>query len=89
MRASNRRDTLSILADLLENMKEPKRITHLLYTSNLSYSQLRKYLKMITEMGLSEEQKIPYHSFKITQEGTYFINMVRKRQLLIVPVILD
>jgi len=89
MRASNRRDTLSILADLLENMKEPKRITHLLYTSNLSYSQLTKYLKMITQMGLSEEHKIPFHSFKITQEGTYFVNIVRKRQLLIKPIVLD
>ena len=89
MRASNRRDTLSILADLLENMKEPKRITHLLYTSNLSYSQLTKYLKMITQMGLSEEHKVPFHSFKITQEGIYFINMVRKRQLLIKPIVLD
>ena len=79
MRAS-RRDTLKILSDLLENMQEPKRITHLLYASNLSYSQLAKYLKIITEMGLAIEQKKPFHSYIVTDDGKFFIQMVSKRQ---------
>ena len=79
MRAS-RRDTLKILSDLLENMQEPKRITHLLYASNLSYSQLAKYLKIITEMGLAIEQKKPFHSYIVTEDGKFFIQMVSKRQ---------
>ncbi len=74
-----RRDTLTILSDMLENMKEPMRVTHLLYSSNLSYNQLSKYLKMIIEMGLAYEEKKPFHSFKITNDGKFFIEMVSKR----------
>lgn len=80
MRDTSRRDTLTILSDLLGNMKEPKRLTHLLYASNLSYSQLTKYLKMITEMGLAEEQKKPFHSYIITDDGKFFIEMANKRK---------
>lgn len=76
---SPRRDTLDILSELLENMTEPRRITHLLYSSNLSYSQLRKYLKMVTEMGLVLEQKKSFTSFVATNEGKLFIEMVKKR----------
>ena len=80
MRNVKRRDTLAILSNLLENMKEPRRLTHLLYASNLSYSQLSKYLKMVTEMGLAQEQKKPFHSYFITNEGKFFVEMVNKRQ---------
>ena len=80
MRNVKRRDTLTILSNLLENMHEPRRLTHLLYASNLSYSQLSKYLKMVTEMGLAQEQKKPFHSYFITNEGKFFVEMVNKRQ---------
>ena len=79
MRDQSRRDTLTILSNLLENMKEPKRLTHLLYSSNLSYNQLSKYLKMVKEMGLANEEKKPFRSFRITNDGKFFIEMVSKR----------
>ena len=74
-----RRDTLTILSDLLHNMQEPRRLTHLLYSSNLSYSQLVKYLKIVKEMGLIEEQTKPFHTFKITDDGKFFMEMMKKR----------
>jgi len=82
---STRRDTLKILSDLLENMQEPKRVTHLLYASNLSYSQLSKYLKIITEMGLARETKKPFHSYILTEDGKFFIEMVNRRHTVQVP----
>ena len=75
-----RRDTLTILSELLGHMKEPRRITHLLYSSNLSYSQLVKYLKVVQEMGLAQKQAKPFDSFIITSDGEYFVDMVSKRQ---------
>jgi len=81
-----RRDTLKIISDLLENMKEPRRVTHLLYASNLSYSQLSKYLKIVQEMGLAIEQKKPFHSYTVTQDGDFFIQMVGKREELKITV---
>ena len=80
-----RRDTLKIISDLLENMKEPKRVTHLLYASNLSYSQLVKYLKILKEMGLAIEQKTPFPSYIVTQDGEFFVQMVSKRELIKIP----
>lgn len=77
-----RRDTLKIISDLLENMREPRRLTHLLYASNLSYSQLVKYLKIVKEMGLITEQKNPFPSFMVTQDGEFFMNMVSKRAVI-------
>jgi len=69
-----------IMSDLLQGMKEPRRLTHLLYASNLSYSQLVKYLKIVKEMGLAQEQKKPFRSFMITTDGKFFMDMVNKRQ---------
>ena len=74
----NRRDSLSVLADLLDDMEEPRRITHLLYASNLNYGQLTKYLKMLIMMGLAHEQMNP-HLFKITSEGIFFMNIINRR----------
>ncbi len=79
MRDGNRRDTLSVISDLLENMKEPRRLTRLLYASNLSYSQFRKYLTMIKEMGLAQEQQEPFHSYTVTHDGKFFMHLVSKR----------
>ena len=76
-----RRDTLTILSELLQHMKEPRRITHLLYSSNLSYSQLTKYLNIVQEMGLAQKQTNPFDCFIITSDGEYFVEMIRKRQV--------
>ena len=78
-----RRDTLAILSDLLENMHEPKRLTHLLYASNLSYSQLCKYLKMLVEMGLAQKQIKPFNSFQVTPDGKYFVSLISRRTKVI------
>jgi len=80
MKNSERRDTLTIMSDLLQSMKEPRRLTHLLYATNLSYSQLVKYIKIVREMGLAQEQKKPYTSFIITSDGKLFMDMVKKRE---------
>ena len=82
MMKTGRRDTLKIISDLLENMREPRRLTHLLYASNLSYTQLIKYIKIVKEMGLVTEQKKPFTSFIVTPDGEFFMQMVRKRQIV-------
>ena len=76
----NRRDTLTVLSDLLENMEEPQRLTHLLHASNLSYSQFSKYLKMVQKMGLAQELKEPFRFYRITHDGKFFMQMVKRRQ---------
>lgn len=79
---ATRRDTLKIISDLLENMREPRKLTHLLYASNLSYTQLIKYIKIVKEMGLVIAQEKPFASFSVTPDGDFFIQMVSKRQVI-------
>ena len=82
----SRRDTLDILSDLLENIHEPKRLTHILYASNLSYTQLCKYLKTLVEMGLAQKNSKPFHSFQITVDGKYFMNLINRRSKVMNPI---
>ena len=79
---STRRDTLKIISDLLENMREPRKLTHLLYASNLSYTQLIKYIKIVKEMGLVTAQEKPFASYAVTPDGDFFIQMVSKREVI-------
>jgi len=79
---TTRRDTLKIISDILENMREPRKLTHLLYASNLSYTQLIKYIKIVKDMGLVIEQQKPFVSYAVTSDGEFFIQMVNKRQAI-------
>ena len=73
---SGRRDELRIMTDLMGNMHQPMRSTHLLYRTNLSYSQLKKYLSSLLNMGLIEEITKPHRAFGITEKGRTFLDLV-------------
>ena len=75
--SSGRRDELTIMTDLIVNMTQPMRSTHLLYKTNLSYSQLKKYLSSLLTMGLIEEMTEPYRTFGVTEKGRTFMSIVR------------
>ena len=77
---STRRDKLAIMTDLLENMAEPRRLTHILYASNMSYSQLMKYLTSMKQMGLAEEQHEPFRSYRTTPEGKTFVGLIKRSE---------
>ncbi len=75
---NGRRDKITIMADLLNIMQEPRRLTHILYKSNMSYVQLVKYLNDLMDMGLAEKRKMPFRSFTITSNGKLFMDLVRR-----------
>lgn len=74
---NGRRDKITIMADLLDVMQEPRRLTHILYKSNMSYVQLVKYLDNLIEMGLAEKKKEPFRSYTITDNGKLFRSLVK------------
>ena len=80
IRASSRRDQLTIMADLLEIIQQPQRLTHILYKSNMSYGQLSKYLSEMQEMGLLETRMSPYRCFIITPKGIQFSEMLETKK---------
>ncbi|MBM2819664.1 MAG: 45 protein [Nitrosarchaeum sp.] len=77
-----RRDQITIMGDLLVNTLEPKRLTHLLYGSNMSYSQLVKYLNTLIDLGLVFEEKKPFRTFMITEKGKSFMSIIKKIKLI-------
>ena len=78
LRVNGRRDKITIIADLLYIMQEPRRVTHILYKSNMSYVQLLKYLDNLKSMGLAEEHSHPYRSYKITDDGKLFMKLIKR-----------
>jgi len=64
------------MTDMLGIIQSPQRLTHILYRSNMSYGQLIKYLQEMKEMGMIEERKTPFRSFKITSKGKLFREML-------------
>jgi len=67
-----RRNQVTIMTDMLGIIESPQRLTHILYRSNMSYGQLIKYLQEMKEMGMIEENNKPFRSFKITNKGKLF-----------------
>ena len=78
LRVSGRRDKITIMGDLLEIIQEPRRVTHILYKSNMSYVQLLKYLENLKQLGLAEERARPFRSFMITENGKTFKNLISR-----------
>ncbi len=82
---SGRRNQLEIMSDLLMIINEPQRLTHILYKSNMSYAQLVRYLDDLLEMELAQEQIQPFRSFIITSRGQKFLEMVKKKNRILIP----
>ena len=81
IRTAVRRDQMTIMSDLLSNIGEPRRVTHLLYKSNMSYTQLVKYLNILVELGLAHEDKKPFHAYTITQNGKTFYKLIKNGKI--------
>ncbi len=80
IRITSRRDQLTIMSDLLEIVKQPQRLTHILYKSNMSYGQLSKYLHELTELGFLETKTKPFRAFVITPKGKQFSEMLSTKK---------
>lgn len=79
-----RRDRLGILAEILEVAKNKEGKTRIMYSVNLSFSQINEYLKFLTEMGFIEIRCINgKKSYQTTSKGyDYIDNYVEMSQLL-------
>ena len=76
LRVSGRRDKITIMEDLLHIMQEPRRLTHILYKSNMSYVQLVKYLDDLIGRDLIVKRLEPFKCYTITENGKLFMKLV-------------
>jgi len=79
-----RRDRLGILAEILDVAKDKQGKTRIMYSVNLSFSQVNEYLKFLIEMGFIKVQKLNgKKSYETTSKGyDYIDNYVEMSQLL-------
>ncbi|OGO40494.1 MAG: hypothetical protein A2147_04065 [Chloroflexi bacterium RBG_16_57_8] len=64
-----RRSSIEVIADMLRLGEAGK--TEIMYSANMSYFQLKKYLKFLVERGLVNEVHMgnPSITYRITPEG--------------------
>ena len=69
MKISNRRSNIQIIADMLRLGEAGK--TEIMYSANMSYFQLQKYLKFLLEMKLIDKVYLgnPIVSYRVTEKG--------------------
>ena len=69
MKISNRRSNIQIIADMLRLGEAGK--TEIMYSANMSYFQLQKYLKFLLELKLIDKVALgnPSVSYRVTEKG--------------------
>ena len=66
---SNRRSSIEVIADMLRLGEAGK--TEIMYSANMSYKQLQKYLKFLLELDLIDKVTVgnPVITYRITEKG--------------------
>lgn len=69
MKINNRRSNIEIIADMLRLGEAGK--TEIMYSANMSYFQLQKYLKFLMELKLIDKVTVgnPAVTYRVTRKG--------------------
>ena len=73
-----RRSSIEVIADMLRLGEAGK--TEIMYSANMSYFQLKKYLKFLLDRGLISEVTLgnPSVSYRVTSEGLKLLRDIDK-----------
>ena len=65
----NRRSNIEVMADILRLGEAGK--TEIMYSANMSYRQLQRYLRFLTDRGFIEITKVgnPVTTYKVNEKG--------------------
>ena len=74
-----RRDKYKIIFAILKICKKPTSKTQIMYRANLSFDQLKRYLKFLKEKELIVEES----QWKTTEKGLKYIEIFKKLQSLL------
>jgi len=69
MRIERRRSSIEIIADMLRLGEAGK--TEIMYSANMSYFQLQKYLNFLLQQGLIDKVTVgnPVVTYRVTKKG--------------------
>lgn len=76
MKLNNRRSNLEIIADMLRLGEAGK--TEIMYSANMSYFQLKKYLNFLLEMKLIDKVTVgnPTVTYRVTKKGLRLLRSI-------------
>jgi len=74
-----------IMRDMLTSLREPHIVTHIMYSTNLSYKQLKVYLELLIKNNLIEEYEFEKNQrrFRTTNKGLTFFDLITPKDNLI------
>ncbi len=66
---NNRRSNIEVIADMLRLGEAGK--TEIMYSANMSYAQLQKYLRFLLGLGLIDKVMVgnPVVTYRVTRKG--------------------
>jgi len=73
---NNRRSNIEVIADMLRLGEAGK--TEIMYSANMSYSQLQKYLKFLLQLGLIDKVTVgnPIVTYRVTKKGLRLLRSI-------------
>ena len=73
---SNRRSSIEVIADMLRLGEAGK--TEIMYSVNMSYAQLQKYLKFLLELNLIDKVAYgnPMVTYRVTEKGLRLLRSI-------------
>jgi predicted transcriptional regulator len=84
LKKDQRRQYFNIIAGILESAADGALKTRIMYTVNLSYAQLGKYISLLIKLELLEEgTRGKLTVYKKTEKGTDFLKRYRELERLL------
>ncbi len=85
MRVNRRRSDIEIIADMLKVGENGAGKTKIMYSANMSYSQIQKYLGYLIGQGYINQMKMgnPSVTYQVTDSGLRLLELItRLREML-------
>ena len=78
MRVNRRRSDIEIIADMLEVGENGAGKTEIMYSANMSYSQIQKYLGYLMGHGFIDKMKMgnPAVTYQVTDSGLKLLELI-------------
>ena len=85
MRVNRRRSDIEIIADMLQVGENGAGKTEIMYSANMSYSQIQKYLGYLMGQGFVAKMKMgnPSVTYQVTDSGLKLLQLINSiREML-------
>ena len=78
MRLNQRRSDIEIIADMLKVGENGAGKTEIMYSANMSYRQIQKYLGFLMGQGLIDKMKMgnPSVTYQVTDNGLKLLQLI-------------